>query len=150
MLLGGFWLVLSGHFTPLFFALGALSVAVVGWLTHRADLRVREGSAFSFTLRLLWYLPWLVKEIVVSAVAVVRKVWSPRPALRPGVEATPSAGLPVLSQVVYANSITLTPGTLSIHLDDEHIDVHSLDTASLEDLHSGRMLRQVRRLEVRR
>jgi multicomponent Na+:H+ antiporter subunit E len=145
-----FWLVLSGHFEVLFLAFGTVSVLLVCLLAYRANLTERDGITLPLVLRLPRYLSWLGKEVLVSAFAVVRKVWSPRPALRPVVDSTPSQDLSVLSQVVYANSITFTPGTLSFDVDDDCIKVHSLDESGVEDLRAGAMLRRVRRLEPRR
>jgi multicomponent Na+:H+ antiporter subunit E len=58
---------------------------------------------------------------------------------------TPARDLPDLLQVVYANAITLTPGTLSLDVDDDRIEVHSLEQAGIDELRDGEMLRQVRR-----
>jgi multicomponent Na+:H+ antiporter subunit E len=143
---GVFWLVLSGHIEPLFVALGALSIALVCWLSWRAGLSRPAGATARFMLFLPRYSLWLAKEVLVSAVAVVRRVWSPDPALHPTVATTTSTGLPELAQVVYANSITLTPGTLSLEVGDDRIEVHSLYPAGVEALHAGEMLRRVRRL----
>jgi multicomponent Na+:H+ antiporter subunit E len=145
-----FWLVLSGHFEPLLLALGALSVAVVCGVSRRADLGQHHGVTVRFVLRLPWLLVWMAGQVLVSALVVTRKVWSPRPVLRPVVAATPAQDLPELSQVVYANSITLTPGTLSLDVGDDRIEVHSLEPADVGVLHEGAMLRQVRRTEDRR
>jgi multicomponent Na+:H+ antiporter subunit E len=145
-----FWLVLSGHVEPLFLALGGASVVLVCWVSLRADLAEQHAVTFPLALRLPRYLLWLGKEMLVSSVAVVWKVWSPRPALRPVVTATPSRDMPDLSQVVYANSITLTPGTLSLDVADDRIEVHSLDEANADTLHAGAMLRRVRQLEIHR
>jgi multicomponent Na+:H+ antiporter subunit E len=142
-----FWLVLSGHYTFLLLALGALSVALVCWVSWRAGFPEREAVALPLSPGLPRYAVWLAKEVLVSAVAVVRKVWSPRPAVRPVVETTPADDLSVLSQVVYANSITLTPGTLSLDVDADRIEVHGLDAGDVETLRAGRMLREVRKLE---
>ena len=147
-LLSVFWLLLSGHFTPLFLTFGVISVALISWLCHRAALPSDSGSAIRFALRLPGYLPWLAKEIFVSSIAVVRSVWSPRSRLSPGVELLPAHGLSVLSQVLYANSITLTPGTLSLRVDDHGVEVHGLRSDYLEDLRQGPMLSKVRRLEA--
>ncbi|MDO0938433.1 Na+/H+ antiporter subunit E [Streptomyces sp. DG2A-72] len=144
-----FWLLLSGHFEPLLSVLGALSVAVVCWLTRRADLD-HQSVTVAFALRLPRYFLWLSGKVLVSTFAVARKVWSPRPALRPVVEPTPAPHLPELSQVVYANSITLTPGTLSLDVEADHIEVHSLEAADVEELREGLMLRRVRQTEARR
>lgn len=145
-----FWAVLSGHFDPLFLVLGTFSVVLVCMLTWRARLGEQETVSVPLSLRLLRYLPWLVKDVLVSAVAVVRKVWAPRTALRPVVGITPTDDLSSLSQVVYANSITFTPGTLSLDVDEDRIKVHSLEAADIESLNTGRMLRRVQRLEARR
>lgn len=145
-----FWLVLSGHVEPLFLTLGGLSVTLVCWVSWRAGLTEEHAVTVPLALRMPRYLLWLGKEVLVSSVAVVRKVWSPCPELRPVVAATPSQGLPDVSQVVYANSITLTPGTLSLHLEDDRIEVHSLDGTDIDTLDGGAMLARVRRLEARR
>jgi multicomponent Na+:H+ antiporter subunit E len=142
-----FWLVLSGHYTGLLLTLGGVSVALVCWLSWRAAFPERESVAFPLSPRLPRYAVWLVKEVLVSAFAVVRRVWSPRPGLRPSVARTPSPHLSVLTQVVYANSITLTPGTLALDVDEDQIEVHALDPDDLDDLRDGRMLRRVRALE---
>lgn len=142
-----FWLVLSGHYTVLLLVLGGVSVALVCWVSWRAAFPEREAVALPLSPGLPRYAVWLVKEVLVSAVAVVRKVWSPRPVLRPVVETTPAADLSVLAQVIYANSITLTPGTLSLDVDPDRIEVHGLDAADLATLHDGRMLHEVRKLE---
>ena len=143
-----FWLVLSGQDGSLFLTLGGLSVALVCWVSWRAGLTEQHARTVPITLHMPRYLLWLGKEVLVSSASVVRKVWSPRPGLRPVVAATPSRDLPDLSQVIYANSITLTPGTLSLHLTDDRIEVHSLDSTDIETLEDGAMLAQVRRLEA--
>ncbi|MCT2584430.1 Na+/H+ antiporter subunit E [Actinophytocola gossypii] len=142
-----FWVLLSGHFTTLLLVLGALSVALVCLLARRAGLTASAGASIPHALRLPRYLLWIGKEVLVSAVAVVRRVWSPRPDLRPAVAATPAAGMSELAQVTYANSITYTPGTLSLDVDEDQVHVHSLVPADLEALRAGAMLRRVHRLD---
>ena len=148
--LAGFWLVLSGHYTALILALGALSVGLVAWVASRTR---RDGGQVGLSprqwLRLPGYVLWLEAEILRSAAAVTIQVWRPHPSLRPAVGLTPAPDLPELAQVIYANSITLTPGTLSMQLTDQAIRVHSLDRADLDSLRAGRMLDRVRRLGVR-
>ena len=145
-----FWLVLSGHVEPLPLTLGALSIAVVCWLARRAGLARHTGMTASFALRLPRFFLWLGVRVLVSALTVVRKVWSVRPAIRPVVAPTPTPDLPELSQVVYANAITLTPGTLSLEIDDDRIEVHSVEQAGIDELGKGEMLGRVRRTGARR
>jgi multicomponent Na+:H+ antiporter subunit E len=145
-----FWLVLSGHFEPLLLTLGALSVAVVCWLVRRADLDPHRDVTVRFALHLPRYFLWLGVKVLVAALAVARRIWSPRLALRPVVAPTPARDLPELLQVTYANAITLTPGTLSLDVSDDRIEVHSLEPAGVDELHKGAMLRQVQRAGARR
>lgn len=146
-LLAMFWLVLSGHYTGLLLALAVVSIGLVVWLTRRMH-RVGEVEPNVLGANFARYLSWLFLQIMWSAVAVSRLVWRPRLALRPQVGRTPAPDLSEMRRVIYANSITVTPGTLAMSVDDEDIEVHSLDPAGLAALQSGGMLHQVRRLEV--
>lgn len=148
-LLAAFWLLLSGHYTALLITLGAVSIALVAWIVHRMDVVDHEGLPLHLSLRTPLYWLWLGWQIIRSALSVAWKVWSPRSALRPAVGLAPARDLPELSQVIYANSITLTPGTLSLSVGDEGIEVHSIDESGLADLRAGAMLGRVRRLEAR-
>lgn len=149
-ILGVFWLVLSGHFDPLLLALGAVSVAVVCGMAWRGDFYLHRDVTVRFALRLPWFFLWLAWQVFVAAVSVVRKVWSPRLNLRPVVAPTPVDDLNELAQVVYANAITLTPGTLTLDVNDDRILVHGLGQADVDQLDRGAMARQVRRLGGRR
>jgi multicomponent Na+:H+ antiporter subunit E len=147
LLLAGFWLVLSGHYSVLLLTLGAGSVGLVVWLARRMGIVDHEAVPLRQLPRMLGYYPWLAVAILRSALAVTRRVWAPR-GLRPAVGVVPTGDLPELSQVIYANSITLTPGTLSLRVDDEGIEVHSLDPAGIGQLRGGGMLARVRKLRA--
>jgi multicomponent Na+:H+ antiporter subunit E len=147
LLLAAFWVLLSGHYTPLLLTLGAASVLLVCWLTYRAGLPEPRQSAFRFARRLPLYVLWLEKEVLLAAFQVVRRAWSPKIHLDPQIGLTPATRMSALAETTYANSITLTPGSLSIHLADDDIEVHSLDRAGIDALHEGRMLGLIRRLE---
>lgn len=140
-----FWLALSAHFDPLLLTLGVVSVVVVCVMAWRAGLYEDHGITASFALRLPRYLLWLIRQVLSSAVGVLRKVWSLHPDLQPVVAPTPVEDLAELWQVIYANSITLTPGTVSLDVSDVRIEVHSLDQAAIDELQSGVMLDRVRR-----
>lgn len=148
VLLAAFWLLLSGHYTPLLIALGGLSVALVVWIMVRAHIFDRTIFTWHFSRRIPRYCLWLSGKILRSSLAVSRLVWSPRVELRPAEGDTP-AELPELSQVIYANSITLTPGTLSLSVGEADIAVHSLESSDLAELRAGDMLSRVQRLEDR-
>lgn len=147
--LAAFWSLLSGHYTVLLLIFGLLSILVVVVLVNRMD--VADGARFRvrMSLRAPRYAGWLAWQVLMSSLAVLRQVWSPRLAPRPAVGVTPVDDLSEVGTVVYANSITLTPGTLSLQVDDAGIEVHALRRSDLDDLRSGVMLDRVRRLERR-
>lgn len=143
-----FWLVLSGHYTPLLLTLGTASVALVVWIAHRMEI-VDHEQPVHVSPGLPRYALWLAGQIFLAALGVARLVWSPRPGLVPAVGTVPADEMSHLAQAIYANSITLTPGTLTMSVDDEAVQVHSLQPSGLGGLRRGAMLARVRRLESR-
>ncbi len=138
------WLLLSGHFDGLILGLGAASCVLVVVIARRMDLIDREGFPIHLTWRLPVYWIWILWQIVLSNIAVVRRIFARRLAISPQVLNVESGQADDLGQVIYANSITLTPGTISLRLDDGRIEVHALDEDFAGDLQSGEMERWVR------
>lgn len=143
--LAAFWLLLSGHYTALLLGLGVLSVLLVVWIIHRMEIVDGIEIRARPSRRAFGYLGWLAAQVLKSGLAVLRKIWSLRSTPRPVVGWTPVERLSEVGTVVYANSITLTPGTLSLQVGDEGIEVHALDESGLAELREGEMLRRVRR-----
>lgn len=144
----GFWLTLSGYLEPFLIGAGAASAAGVVWLGHRMALIDHEGHPIHLGRRFFTYLPWLVKEIVKSAWDVSRIILSPRLPVSPRmVRVTPSQHTTV-GLVTYANSITLTPGTISVEVGEGAILVHALTHAGAASLLMGDMDRRVTRFEA--
>jgi len=144
------WLLLSGLFKTQLIVLGVLSVTLVVRLSNRMRVLEHRGQPIYFrVLHILGYWGWLAMEILRSNLDVTRRVLAPgplsiRPALR-RVEATPDTEL---GCVVYANSITLTPGTTAINFTPEgDILVHALHEDSLTELEGGQMADHVRDVE---
>ena len=145
-----FWLALSGHYTVLITSFGVASVIFVTFICHRMNIADHEGHPVHlFGWRLFPYSIWLLKEIVVSSVAVSRIIWSPKPELYPDVGNVPAENLTDLEKVIYANSITLTPGTLTTHVGDDYLKVHTVRFDMLESLREGTMLGKVRSIRMR-
>ena len=148
ILLVAAWLLWSGHREPMLLAFGALSCIGVAALAAR--MRVpRYEDPYLFALRTVTYLPWLAWEIVKAAVDVTKLVIARDLALSPRVIRVPATQSTEIGQVVYANSITLTPGTISLDLRDGHILVHALTREAAEGLLTGDMDRRVTALEDR-
>jgi len=109
-----------------------------------------EGTPLGLPLRALRYLPWLMWQIVKANVDVARCILDPHLPIRPTVIRVKAGQRRDLGRVIYANSITLTPGTVSIDLEGDEIHVHALTREAAEGLRSGVMDRKVTELEGRR
>lgn len=120
------WLALSGHFEPLILVFGVLSIAFASWIARR--MHVVDGESYPFGLipRLSGFWLWLLQEIVKSNVDTARRVLGPKSAVEPVVFDTPASQKTDLGLVIHANSLTLTPGTVSLDLGEGTIRVHAL------------------------
>ncbi len=141
------WLVLSGIYTPILISFGVLSAITVAWIAYRMDVADHEGFPIQLSWRAVSYWPWLIVEIIKSNIAVAGLILGSRENIKPILIRIPANQKTELGQVTYANSITLTPGTVSIAVGENMIDVHSLSKAAAEDLKHGVMHDKVCRLE---
>ncbi len=143
LFLAVFWMLLSGYFKPLMLGFGVLSVVIVLVFLRRMDKADEEPMVISIGHRMLRYVVWLFWQIVLSSVQVTRLIWSPTIKLSPSLEKISVQNTREASRVLYANSITLTPGTMSVDLEDGEITVHALQKESIDDLKSGEMERKI-------
>lgn len=146
-LLSAFWLINSGHYTPLILFFMVVSVLFVAVLCHQMDVVDGESQPLDLTFTIPVYWLWLIKEVVVSNIAVARCVWQGADSISPSVLKVKANQKTDLGIVIYANSITLTPGTVSIDLEGNEITVHALTKESAADLLTGEMDRRVCRVE---
>ena len=142
-----FWLALSGHYTAIVLGLGAASCIWVALISKRMDIADHEGRPLqNISFRILAYYVWLGKEILVSSVILTRMILSPTVKLQPAVATLPTDDMNDLEKVIYANSITLTPGTLTIEVHDDALEVHTVRADLLEPLQRGVMADRIRRI----
>jgi multicomponent Na+:H+ antiporter subunit E len=142
------WLLWSGYFENTFLVvLGAISCTVVVLLALRMKLVDAEGVPIEIAWRLLRYAPWLVWQVFLANLHVARRILDPELPIDPSVIRVKPGQKRDLGRVIYANSITLTPGTVSIDIDENEITVHALTRETAADLESGEMDRQVTWLE---
>lgn len=149
VLLSALWLLLSGHYVPLLLGLGAASVLLVVVLAHRMDAIDHERVPIRLGPRLLIYWIWLAKEIAKANLAVIRLILARRPALSPTLFWSQPLQRTDVGRVTYANSITLTPGTVSVAVEDGRLLVHALTREGAADIETDEMNRRVARLEGR-
>lgn len=142
------WLLLSGHYTFLVTAIGAICSVGVCALASRLGILSPDLRAGPFFVRAAFYLPWLTKEAVVSALTVARAIWTPTLRIQPQVICAKATQRTPLGLATHANSITVTPGTLSMDADTAgEIEVHALLDSTAEGVREGEMDRRVTALE---
>lgn len=143
------WLAWSGHFEPLMLGLGALSLLAVVGLCARLRIVDEESVPLGIHYgRLLLYIPWLALEVVKANLDVARRVVTPgRLAIDPVLVRVRTSQRTDVGRVIHANSITLTPGTVSVDVRDDEILVHALHAQAAAGVQSGEMDARVRALE---
>ena len=142
-----FWLLWSGHFEPLLLSFGAVSCLAVVGLCRRMQIVDDEGAPLHLGLRPLVYALWLGKEVIEANLHVTRRLLDPRLPIRPQLIRLKASQTSDLTRVIYANSITLTPGTVSVDIQGEEIVVHALTRSAADEDKSGDMDRRVTQLE---
>jgi len=146
LLLAVLWLSISGVYKPQIIALGAASVALVVWLARRMDVVGVEHNPVLYSWRLPIYWAWLIMEIIKSNLTVIRLVFTPD-RIKPSIVTVPVPHKTAVAKVTYANSCTLTPGTVTLLLEPDELTAHVLDTDSAEGLRAGHMAARISWLE---
>lgn len=143
------WLVLSGHWDAFHIGVGVMAVGFVVWLNRPLHAVRLEPGGPARPMR-IWrfavYLPWLFAQMLSSALYVAYLSLHPRCPVAPLLLRFRSHQPSLTAQVVLGNSITLTPGTLTLEIHAGELTVHALSERSADGLISGTMPRRVARL----
>ena len=141
-----FWVIFSGMFDAFHLTLGVISCLLVTLMSHDLLISdIQKRRRFGKTARFLAYLPWLIWQIVLANFHVVRMVLQPSK-IKPQIITFKPNLKEDLAKVLLANSITLTPGTITMIIDGDEFAVHALDQAVADDLLSGEMEKRVARV----
>ena len=145
IVLFGFWLLMSGYYTPLILSLGVVSCLLCVYLTIKGKFLDNETLPIYFFPRLIQYTLWLIKEILKSNIQTAKVIIqkSEKPELF-SVKATQKTNE---GKVTYANSITLTPGTVTTQIKNDIFEVHALTKDFGDDVRSSEMDKMVTWLE---
>jgi multicomponent Na+:H+ antiporter subunit E len=143
ILLFALWLGLSGQLNVLMISLGLVSTLAVVYLAHRMDLIDEEIYPAHMTALLIKFWLFLAREIIIANIDVIKRIFKPGKNISPQLFELPLTHKSDVSRVIYANAITLTPGTVSANLDKKTVTVHTLSIEAAQDLSSGRMARAV-------
>ena len=140
LLLFALWMLLSESLNPLHVATGLAAAVVIAALNSRAPAprpyRVRAWQAAI-------YVPWLLSRILLSGLHLAYLILHPRMPIAPKLFRHPTALGHEAGVVLLSNSITLTPGTITVEAGDDSVVVHAMDGKSAEDVLSERLERRV-------
>lgn len=142
-----FWLALSGYFKAFLLIGGLLSTLAVVLLARRMKLLDTEGHPAHLLPAAVTYWPWLLWEIIKAGWAVTKAVLRPRLAISPTMTRVVATQRSAAGIVTYANSITLTPGTITTGVDGNILTVHALENGGAIDLEGGGMDARVTQFE---
>lgn len=148
LVLAIFWLVLSGHYNALTLSAGAASVVGTLLVAERMKILDSEGHPIGLLPRALFvYWPWLAWEILKSGWDVTKLILSPRLPISPTLVHVKASQRTPSGIATYANSITLTPGTITCRISGNDFVVHAITREGAEALVEGGMDRKVTRFE---
>jgi multicomponent Na+:H+ antiporter subunit E len=140
-----YWLLLSGHYTPWLIGAGIVCAAAIIGFGVRMGFTDEEGFPVTLMPRAAIYWPWLALEIVKSALGVARLIVDPRLPISPKLIRVDATQKSAVGLTTFANSITLTPGTISVEVSERsrQIWVHAISSDTAAGLEDGEMDRRV-------
>ncbi len=141
------WLLFSGHYDRLLLSLGFGSTLVAVAIALRMDILDRETYPVPLNLKALTYWIWLAGEVIKANLDVARRILSPSLPISPNVLIVKASQRTDLGRVTFGNSITLTPGTVTIDMEGDTLEVHALTREAAEILRQGEMDRRVTEME---
>lgn len=128
---------------------GAVVALGVAYLGVRSGYTDEEGHPIGYLAHGLVYWPWLIVEIAKSALGVARIIVDPKLPISPRLIRAKASQRTAVGIATYANSITLTPGTITVEVNrrEQEFLVHALTEATAADVVEGSMDRRVSAFE---
>ena len=143
-----FWIFLSGEFSFILLLSGVISSLLVSYMSN--DLLIGNGDmklGFIRTIRFIRFLPWLLWQIVLANIDLAIRTLHPKMPINPMLINFKNNLKTDLGMVILANSITLTPGTVTIDVNENEFLVHVISEKAAQSLISGEMQARVKKIE---
>lgn len=142
------WLLLNGQWTTEIAVTGlVISVLLYLFICKFMDYSPRrDWEVIKRLPRLIAYIGYLIKEIWISAFQTIRLIWSPKMDVEPEVTSFRTKLKTGWGKVILANSITLTPGTITVDINDDVMLVHCVDKSYGEGLEGSEMEKRILKL----
>ena len=145
------WLIFNGRVTLEIILFGvAIAALVFGFVCKFMDYSLeKEKDFYKKFLYLIWYAVILVKEIVVANMQVVHMIWTRKEIMEPKIVRFKVDLKTDLARVILANSITLTPGTITVLLEENEYTVHCLDKSLADGMEDSVFVKMLQKIEKR-
>lgn len=139
-----FWLLLSGHLSPLLLGLGLSSVALTIVLAKRMNVIDHESYPLHLSSQLPRFFVYILKEIVIANIDVIKRIMrSGDTSISPQLIDVPVPQKTDLGRAIYANAITLTPGTVTVEITQNKLTVHALTKEAADEFATGNMAKAI-------
>jgi multicomponent Na+:H+ antiporter subunit E len=141
-----FWIVISGRFDYFHLSLGIIACAIVAYVSHDLLFKGKKTEkVHTQIIRFVRYLPWHIYQIVLAGLHVTYLALHPRMSMviDPHIMRFKTKLKKDLSLMTFGNSITLTPGTITVLIKEGDFYVHAIDKKAGEDLLTGEMENKV-------
>jgi multicomponent Na+:H+ antiporter subunit E len=143
------WWILSGYTKVLLISLGVVSVLFTAFMAHRMDVVDEESHPLDLSVKLVRYWIYLLWQIVISNLQMVKLILSPNPDIDPRIVTSRITQDSELGRVVLGNSVTLTPGTVTLEIRGDLIEAHAINSSAASGVTSGDLdVRVPRAIEV--
>ncbi len=119
VLMGSFWILLSGYFDRFHLVAGGVCSLTVAVMSYRLFFSGKKQLSSRSTWRLIGYVPWELWQIVLANIDVIRRVLHPKMPIDPCLVEVETSLRSEFALVTLGNSITLTPGTITVSVDPE-------------------------------
>ena len=149
IILFSYWLLLSGFWDhSLLLSLGLVSSFFAAYIGVKIKQQNEYNLDLGFFLRFPRYMFWLMGQIGSANIDTAKRIWFPEKfPITPTISKLKTTQASSFGQTIYANSITITPGTVSVEIEEDGLTVHALSHLSIEELSNGEMDARVTRLE---
>ena len=131
-----FWILLSASFEWVHLCLGLICSLAVAWVNSGHSPFIPKFRIWS---RVLLYIPWLFYKIIQSSLHLTKLILHPALPIDPKLISLESNLNHHAAVVLFGNSVTLTPGTITAEVDRNHLIVHAMDKVSSDDITSKEM-----------
>tara|TARA_B100001029_G_C14889397_1_gene354518 strand:- start:261 stop:743 length:483 start_codon:yes stop_codon:yes gene_type:complete len=148
LIMFAFWILLSGKFSFILFLSGFISSLLVSYMSN--DLLIGNGDiklGFIRTIKFIRFLPWLLWQIVLANIDLALRTLHPKMPINPILINIKNNLKSDLGMVILANSITLTPGTVTIDVNENEFLIHVISEKAAQSLISGEMQARVKKIE---